>query len=48
MDSDELVFRVKELENLIEGEDRKRLAYKVVHSFLNFVIKNSLFFFNFF
>ena len=36
MDSDELVFRVKELENLIEDEDRKRLAYKVVYSFLNY------------
>jgi len=28
MDSDELAFRIKELESLIEDEDRKRLAYK--------------------
>jgi hypothetical protein len=29
MDSDELNYRIKELESLIEDEDRKRLAYRV-------------------
>ena len=37
MDSDELSFRVRELKNLIEDEDRKRLTNKVKLSlkFLN-------------
>jgi hypothetical protein len=30
MDSDELNYRIKELESLIEDEDRKRLAYRVL------------------
>lgn len=29
MDSDELSFRIKELESLIEDEERKRLAFRV-------------------
>ena len=33
MDSDELSFRVRELKNLIEDEDRKRLTNKVKFSY---------------
>jgi hypothetical protein len=38
MDSDELVFRIKELENLIEDEERKRVAYKVINLITLFFI----------
>lgn len=33
MDSDELSFRIKELESLIEDEERKRLAFRVNYLF---------------
>jgi ubiquitin carboxyl-terminal hydrolase L5 len=44
MDSDELNYRIKELESLIEDEDRKRLAYRKEnvrrkHNYLPFIME---------
>jgi hypothetical protein len=44
MDSDELVFRIKELENLIEDEERKRVAYKVINLITLFLFNYSFYF----